>query len=240
MSYSFKSVDKKNGKLLIDSKGKNNGYIFAGIASPTQTRYKLRIIKDNEMATYDLNNKGKFEMFSFQFGSGVYRILLYENIVDNKYGIVGSIDLNIKLKNQNISFLVPNQYVNYHQIPELTSLMTKLCYKKTKQEGLEIIKAYINKNFTYDFEKAKTVTKGMLPDLKGILKTRKGICFDIATLAVAMLRIIGIPAKLVIGYADNQYHAWVEIIESNKVILYDPTFEIYNNKIKNYIPERYY
>ncbi len=43
-----------------------------------------------------------------------------------------------------------------------------------------------------------------------------------------MLRIMGIPAKLVIGFADNRYHAWVEVIGSNKTIIYDPTFEIYN------------
>ena len=120
--------------------------------------------------------------------------------------------------------------------------MTKLCYGKNKNDCLEIIKTYIKRNFKYDYVKAQNVTKGMLPDMKYLLQKRVGICFDIASLAVAMFRIVGIPAKLVIGYADNQYHAWVEIIGLNKTILYDPTFEIYNssNKIKKYIPERFY
>ena len=242
MSYSFKSVDKKDGKLVIDSKGIGNGYIFAAIAQPSTKRLKLRVKKDEDVVTYDLKNNGKFEMFSLQFGDGNYQIILYENITGTKYANVGTINLSVKFKNKNAPFLVPNQYINYHQIPEINSLVTKLCYGKNKNDCLEIIKTYIKRNFKYDYVKAQNVTKGMLPDMKYLLQKRVGICFDIASLAVAMFRIVGIPAKLVIGYADNQYHAWVEIIGLNKTILYDPTFEIYNssNKIKKYIPERFY
>ena len=64
MSYSFKSVDKKDGKLVIDSKGIGNGYIFAAIAQPSTKRLKLRVKKDEDVVTYDLKNNGKFEMFS--------------------------------------------------------------------------------------------------------------------------------------------------------------------------------
>lgn len=81
----------------------------------------------------------------------------------------------------------------------------------------------------------------MLPDIKGLLKKKVGICYDIASLAVAMLRISGIPAKLVIGMADKNYHAWVEIINNGgKILRYDPTFDIYNKKVNKYIVERYY
>ena len=241
MNYQFKSVDKINGKLLIDAKGLEDGYIFAAIAQPSTKRLKLRIKKNDDIATYDLKNNGQFEMFSLQFGNGHYQVILYENVYNTKYGVIGLIDLNVILKNKNAPFLIPNQYINYHQIPELNSLMMKLCYGKTKNENLKIIKTYIKNNFVYDFVKANTIKKGMLPDIKGLLINKRGICFDIASLAVAMFRIVGIPAKLVIGYADNRYHAWVEIIGSNKSILYDPTQEIYGiSKIKNYTPERYY
>ena len=241
MNYSFKSVDKRNGKLLIDSKGAEDGYIFAAVAQVSVKRYKLRIVKGNDMSTYDLKNNGQFEMFTLQFGSGTYQILLYENVYGTKYSVAGSVQLNVKLKSQNASFLVPNQYINYNEIPELVSATEQLCSGQSKNESLKTIKSYIKNNFVYDFIKASTVKKGMLPNIKETLNKKQGICFDLASLAVAMFRIVGIPAKLVVGYADKQYHAWVEIIGKDKTVIYDPTQEIYGiSKVKKYIPERYY
>ena len=180
-------------------------------------------------------------MFSLQFGSGCYQIALYENAYSNKYSTVGIIYLNVELKNKNCCYLIPNQYINYHQIPELITLTKQICIAQSKNENLKIIKSYIKNNFAYDFIKAVKIQKSMLPDIKRTLEKRMGICFDLASLAVAMFRIMGIPAKLVIGMADKQYHAWVEIIGENKSTLYDPTQEINAiGKVKDYIPERYY
>lgn len=241
MTYSFKKIDKQNNQLVIDSSGINDGYFFAAVAHPTNKKLKLRIIKDKDTQTYDFKNNGNFEMFSLQFGDGCYQITLYENIYSNKYSAAGIIYLNVKLKNKNCGFLVPNQYINYYQIPELITLTKQICIAQNKNENLKIIKSYIKKNFSYDFIKAIKIQKGILPDIKGTIEKRLGICFDLASLAVAMFRIAGIPAKLVIGMADKQYHAWVEIIGENKSILYDPTQEINGiGKIKEYIPERYY
>ena len=241
MIYSFKKIDKQNNQLVIDSSGINDGYFFAAVVRPTNKKLKLRVIKDKDTQTYDLKNNGTFEMFSLQFGSGCYQIALYENAYSNKYSTVGIIYLNVELKNKNCCYLIPNQYINYHQIPELITLTKQICIAQSKNENLKIIKSYIKNNFAYDFIKAVKIQKGMLPDIKRTLEKRMGICFDLASLAVAMFRIMGIPARLVIGMADKQYHAWVEIIGENKSILYDPTQEINAiGKIKDYIPERYY
>ena len=241
MTYSFKKIDKQNNQLVIDSSGINDGYFFAAVAHPTNKKLKLRVIKDKDTQTYDLKNNGTFEMFSLQFGSGCYQIALYENAYSNKYSTAGIIYLNVELKNKNCCYLIPNQYINYHQIPELITLTKQICIAQSKNENLKIIKSYIKNNFAYDFIKAVKIQKGILPDIKRTLEKRMGICFDLASLAVAMFRIMEIPAKLVIGMADKQYHAWVEIIGENKSMLYDPTQEINAiGKVKDYIPERYY
>lgn len=241
MEYSFKRVTKRDKELVVDSSGTREGYFFAGIISPVSERLKLRIIKDDYISTFDLKNNGTFEMFPLQAGNGIYEIILYKNVYENKYLPAGTLKLQVTLKSKNIEFLVPNQYINYHQVPEVVSMTKRMCYRKNKEESYNIIKTFIKNNFIYDFEKAKQVKKGSLPDFKGLLKKKKGICFDIAGFAVAMLRIAGIPAKLVIGMADNHYHAWVEIINDNGTITrYDPTFDIYNSKIHEYIVERFY
>lgn len=242
MEYKFKCVDKRNGELIIDSSGSKEGFFFAGIAFPVSARLKLRIIKDDYVSTFDLKNDGSFEMFPLQAGNGNYQIILYKNISGTKYAPVGNIILNVVLKSKYIEFLVPNQYVNYHQVPEIVAMTKKMCYGKTKKESYYIIRNFIKNTFLYDYVKATQVKKGALPDMKTLLKKKQGICFDIATLAVSMFRIAGIPAKLTIGMADNRYHAWVEILNGNdKIIRYDPTFDIYGiNKINKYTPERFY
>ncbi len=53
-------------------------------------------------------------MFSLPFGDGIYHIFLFENIIDDKYNNVGTLNFNVKLKNKYAPFLVPNQYINYH------------------------------------------------------------------------------------------------------------------------------
>ena len=68
---------------------------------------------------------------------------------------------------------------------------------------------YMVKNIQYDTEKAATVQNGYLPSPDETLKTGKGICFDYASLAAAMLRSEGIPCKLITGYVGEEtYHAW--------------------------------
>ena len=241
MSYAFKSIDKRNGSLLIDSSGCADGYFFAAVAPISTKRLKLRIFKGQNTQTYDFKGNGDFDIFPLQFGDGSYQVILYQNVYGNKYQTIGTVSLFVQLKNKNAGFLVPNQYVNYHEIPDLVSLTNAICTNKNKQESLKVIKSYIKQNYSYDFVKAVNIKKGMLPEIERLMTKRIGICLDLAACATAMFRIIGIPAKLAIGMADKQYHAWVEIIGTNKTIIYDPTVEVSGRgKVKNYISERFY
>ena len=60
------------------------------------------------------------------------------------------------------------------------------------------------------------------------MRDKKGICFDYASLMTAMLRSQRIPAKLVIGYAGEEYHAWISVYTEetgwvNGIIRFDGT-----------------
>ena len=74
-------------------------------------------------------------------------------------------------------------------------------------EGVSIVGIYDD----YDKEKAATVKSGYLPVLDEVLKEKKGICFDYASLMTGMLRSQGVPCKLVVGYAGTAYHAWISV-----------------------------
>ena len=75
---------------------------------------------------------------------------------------------------------------------------------------MKAIYDYVCGAIKYDTAKATSVSSGYLPDPDETLRTGKGICFDYASLAAAMLRSQGIPTKIIFGYVapDNLYHAW--------------------------------
>ena len=50
----------------------------------------------------------------------------------------------------------------------------------------------------------------------------------------------GIAVKLVIGYADNTYHAWNEVYLSGQWVRLDITAQASNMNVKSYTTERFY
>ena len=68
-------------------------------------------------------------------------------------------------------------------------------------EVIQQIYAWIVDNVSYDQAKVDFVQKntGYLPNVDQILQEKKGICYDYAALAAAMLRANGIPCQLIMG-----------------------------------------
>ena len=64
---------------------------------------------------------------------------------------------------------------------------------------------------------------------------------EASALMVCMLRSQGIPARLMIGYADKNYHAWTVTSVANKEVFFDPTAALNAiSKPVSYSVERYY
>ena len=233
--------EKKNGKLKVDAANINEGYFLAAIQKKTNKKLKLRVVKGKESLTYDLDSAGDYEVFPLQYGNGKYEISLWENVGGNKYSAAGKLTVNVKLKKKELPFLYPNQYVNYTKLSEAVKKAEELCKGKKPAEAYKIIKEFMASSFVYDFVKAVTIKPGMLPDIDGSYKKKMGVCQDLAAIMVCMLRTQGIPAKLIIGYADSQYHAWTMTIIGNKEQFFDPTAAL--NAIsppKDYSMERFY
>ena len=76
-------------------------------------------------------------------------------------------------------------------------------------EVVEKIYDFVIGDVKYDKEKADNVKSGYLPDVDETLETKKGICFDYASLMTTMFRSQGIPTKLEIGYTQELKHAWI-------------------------------
>ena len=232
---------KKDGKLRVDVANIQNGYVQASVKSKSKKRMKLRIKKGKETLTYDLNGDANYEIFPLQLGSGKYTISLYENVKGKSYSSAGSVSVNAKFDDPDICFYYPNQYVSYTQKTAAVSEAEKICANMSKAEAYDAVCGYVKTHFAYDFIKAVTIKAGVLPDIDSSWDKHMGICQDLAAITCCMMRTQGIPARLTIGMADKNYHAWVEVKFDKKEHFFDPTVAVNGlSGVKSYTTERFY
>lgn len=228
---------KSDGKLVVDNSHMDQGYVMCCVNSPTNRRLKMRVVHNGEQLTYDLGNEGEYEVFPLQLGSGKYEISLYENVKGSKYSSAGKVALSVELADENAAFLVPNQYVSYVQT---TNAVLKSDELATQGEVYKTVCDFMAKEFQYDFVRAKTIAAGTLPEIEQSFDNRAGICQDLSAIMVCMLRVQGIPAKLMIGYADKYYHAWTMAVVDGEEVFFDPVQAIGCINAKKYATERFY
>lgn len=219
-----------NSSASIDASNLSEGYILVKYTGGKNVKIKVQITKQGgETYTYNLNNTGATETFPLTEGNGQYTVKVFENTSGTKYAQAYSTTLNLKLRNDFLPFLYPNQYVNYSDSSKVVAKAAELTAGKSSDlEKLSAIYYYVTDNFVYDYNLANTVQSGYLPDVDKVLASQKGICFDYAAVMAAMLRSQNIPCKLVVGYAGTIYHAWINVyIEGvgwvDKVIYFDGT-----------------
>ena len=232
----------KKGKTVIDASHTDQGY-FMIRHRPFEKRIKVRVSLGKASLRYDLNSNGEFEVFPLQMGDGKYKVEVFEQVSGDKYSAASTISMSVKLADPNLPFLYPSQYVNYTAESDAVAKAAELCANSaTDKEKMDAIIHFVVDNFSYDYIRAMEVQKetGYLPVIDSILAERKGICFDMSALVACMLRAQGVPTKLVIGFADKQYHAWNEILVDEKWRGYDTTADVANMRVKKYTVERVY
>lgn len=236
------TTKKQDGGLTVDASHADEGYIMAK-GPKTSKRLKLRIKFDDQTLDYDLNGEGEYEVIPLQLGSGKYTCTLYKNASGKKYAQEGRVSIKADMADANSAFLFPNQYVSYTEDTPAVQKSAEICQGLTTQrECYDAIFEYITTSYAYDFVKMVTVKPGMMPDINDCFEKHMGICQDLSALSVCMLRVQGIPAKLMIGTLENgTYHAWVVAVVDGQEILFDPTAELSAvAKDQEYTIERFY
>ena len=227
-----------NEYVSIDDSNSADGYFCVRYLG-TAKKIKLQLFKDTSI-TYTYNiAPDEDAVIPLSLGSGIYSITIYENIKDSDYAMIYAEDLEVNLSDELLPFLYPNQYVSFTEESDTTALAREL----TNDCGNELdavakVYDYMIKNITYDYDKAENVQPGYLPDVDEILRIKTGICFDYSAVMAAMLRSVGIPTRMEIGYSGDAYHAWVSVyvkdvgwindiieFDGNVWTLMDPTFD---------------
>ena len=186
----------------------DSGYIVVKYAG--DTKLKVRITGTTAY-TYDVTEKNKEYVIPVTEGSGTYTIELLENAYDDMYASLLKEDVKVNIKDETEPFLYPNMFSNITSASPIVKKADSLADPKDTLKTVGAIYDYVVANVKYDNDKTSSVQAGYIPDPEDTFKTNKGICFDYASLATAMLRAEGIPTKLQVGYAGKTYHAWISV-----------------------------
>jgi len=109
---------------------------------------------------------------------------------------------------------------------------------KTSRKNAKSLYLWIGSNIKYDYEKAALISTRTGVSSSGAINAfteRKGICFDMSSLYVAMCRAAGLKVRLIVGTAYNGLswgeHSWNQVFlpEENKWVNVDTTFSIGGN-----------
>ena len=206
------------------------GAIGVRFLSGGDARVKTRVQKDAVNYDYDLFGRATFEYFPMQLGNGDYSVTLFENVADNRYRVVERKTVTASVQNVLDVFRNSIQTVRWADDMEVVKKADLLTSKlKTDRQKIDAIYSFVVKNFSYDYEKIKTLKSTYVPDPDAILKAGKGICYDYSAVFGAMLRSQGIPVKLIKGYTDNvkEYHAWNEVwlADEKRWVVVDTTYD---------------
>ena len=215
--FSAVALNIHAAEILTDKVSK--GAVGASHSGSGKT-LKVMIEKEGKKHTYNLRNDGNADYYPLQMGNGSYKISILENVSGNKFSLLKSENIDVKIANSNDVYLNSIQIINWNTSdPAIVKAGT---LKNTNG-----VYGYVVKNVKYDYDKAKTVKPGYDPVINETFKTNKGICYDYSALEAGMLRSLGVPTKLVKGYAKgvDGYHAWNEIFIDGKWVVVDSTFD---------------
>ncbi len=216
----------QNGSVTLNTNLADKGIV--GIQADVQSdrKLKVKVALGDQVVYYDIK-QGEMIKVPMQFGSGDYRVELFENISGSEYAGLYGEDVQISMEDNNEPYLYSSQIVNYEDSSECYPLAEQLAQGTgTDMERLEAYYGYVVKNISYDYDKINYIDSSYIPDVDEVLDNKKGICYDYAAVLASLLREAGIPAKLVMGYRSDmeEYHAWNQVLVGGQWVTVDATY----------------
>lgn len=210
-AYASGERTQENERAVIDYSHAEDGYVMVLYRAETSKMIKVQIKGPRSTYTYTIT-PGEWAVLSLTEGDGSYQVKVYRNVSGKSYTNVLSAKMTVELRDEFAPFLRPNQYVNFSASSRAVALAQELTAGIAHPLGkVEAVYQYVVRNLAYDKEKARTVKSGYTPVLDAVLEEKKGICFDYAALMTGMLRSVGVPCKMIFGYAGSAYHAWISV-----------------------------
>jgi len=232
-----KTLKSKNVTIDVSNTGK--GYIMAKHSGTSKKMKLILYFGKTKIEQYDMDGDGRYNVYPLTRGNGTYKVEVYENKSGKSYAKLLSDSFKVNMSNPNDAFIVPNRHVNYTASSKAVAKSNEICGGlKSDEEKIKAVWDFLAANMVYDYIKAATVKSGYVSDVDLTLSQKRGICLDYSALFATMLRVQGIPTRLMIGNmnvaGNSQYHAWNSIYIREKWLHKDATFAQQNYSEKNY------
>ncbi len=198
----------------IDLSNTSQGYVAVRCTASVNVRFQVSM--GSYSYIYVLPSDGSTRFFPLAMGSGAYSFVVFVQTTGTEYIYFLQADANVQLSDEKAPFLVPNEIVDYTPESEVVTFSYELAQHASNDlEVIQQVYYWIQNNVRYDQDKVAYVQEntGYVPNVDEVLQSKKGICYDYAALAAAMLRANGIPCKLIMGNVKTPQggtvlHAW--------------------------------
>ena len=227
--YAFEDNNK-----IINTDNISNGYYTINYNNQNNKKIKIGIIFNDKIKQYYNYHLKTNTNYNFDYGDGKYTIIVYENTRKNLYKRIATTTVDVKIENNLSSFLIPTYEISFSKEDLVSQTAQNICknYKDNEDKVIQIQK-YIKNNIKYDYtftnKLNKSIPKNYLPNSNKTLLTKKGVCYDTASLFAAMCRSQNIPCIIEKGYYKGIYHAWNKVYINNKWYKVDPSIPITKN-----------
>lgn len=202
---------------VFDASNKAQGYLLVKSSDPQGNDLVLRVAKSGGKYYDYFIPKNKEVTIPLAYGSGSYTLTLLTYAFTDEngnrmYGTLTSCSISVSLSSEYAPFLYDNMITNNTGTATAANLAANLTKNVANDlEAVQVIFDYVVDSLSYDKALAANPPSGYVPDLDKVINKGKGICYDYAALATTMLRSQNIPCKLVMGYAEAAYHAWISV-----------------------------
>lgn len=196
---------------VVDKSQLDSGIVTINYTPQKEVPVKIMIKKDDTKYTYDFKQVNTFPL---QLGNGEYEISVLENLFENKYKVTARETVTLELADSKQVFLQSIQLICWNDGMDSIKKARELAAKAANdEEKVAAIYDYIVSSITYDYDKVSSIGPDYVPSIEAVMDDSMGICYDYSSLFAAMLRSLGIPAKLIMGYKNDirQYHAWNQV-----------------------------
>lgn len=185
--------------------------------STDKKRIKLLVTGGDKQVWYDVKlNNGEFDEEIWFDKQGKYTIKVMVNEYDRKYSYGPG--FTVENTEESDEYLIQAKHIESNDVViiETAREITKAC--SSDLEKARAIYDWVTNNIRFDYDKLEKHKRGQYDNKYGALntiRTRKGVCYDYATLAAALSRSLGLRAKVAEGDLNKGplkgLHAWNEI-----------------------------
>ena len=157
---------------------------------------------------------------------GTYNIRIMKRLSGNSYENIYS---EIKTVENCTPWLGTSEVVDMEESQEMlkSDIVQEILALEDPEAITKATYEYLTTNWTYNYERARTVKSWYTPNNNEVFVEQSGICYDYASVVAAILRTAGIPTKVIFGYAGGNYHAWNEVLLNDEWVMVDACWAQY-------------